>query len=297
MQRIGFFLLTNLAILAVASFTLNLLGVGSYLDSSGTNLNLNSLLIFCAIFGFSGSLVSLFISKWMAKRSTKTRVIDEPRNTQERWLIDTTKELANRANIDMPEVGIFPSPQANAFATGWNKNKALVAVSQGLLDRFDKEEVRAVLGHEIGHVANGDMVTLALIQGVINTFVMFFSRIIGHFIDRAILKNERGHGIGFYISTFVAEIILAFLASMIVAWFSRKREYKADTAGAEYTSKNAMIAALWRLKNESEVQRNAKSMPDTLTAFGITPFFSEKFASAFATHPPLDQRIEALRTQ
>ncbi len=295
MQRIGLFLLTNIAIIAVASITLNLLGVGSYLDASGTNLDLTSLLVFCAVFGFSGSLVSLFISKWMAKRSTRTQIISTPHSAEERWLLETVKDLADKANIGMPEVGIFPAEQSNAFATGWNKNNALVAVSSGLLRRFDREEIRAVLGHEIGHVANGDMVTLALIQGIVNTFVMFFARIIGHVVDRVILKNERGHGLGFYAATFISEIILAFIASMIVAWFSRRREYRADVAGARYVNKFAMISALKRLQAETQAHV-ANQMPDSMAAFGISSGFSSRMMKAFATHPPLEQRIRALES-
>ncbi len=291
MLRIGLFLLTNIAVLAVASITLNLLGVGSYLDSSGTNLNLQSLLIFCAVFGMAGSIVSLLISKWMAKKSTGTQVIKNPANAQERWLFDTVSELAQKAGIEMPEVGVFPSQQSNAFATGWNKNKSLVAVSTGLLSRFDKDEVRAVLGHEIGHVANGDMVTLALIQGVINTFVMFFARIIGHTVDRVIFKTERGHGFGYYIATFISEMLLAFLASMIVAWFSRRREFRADIAGADLAGRHAMIRALQRLQQETAIETE---MPKTLQAFAISSSFS-KMGAAFSTHPPLEVRIEALQ--
>lgn len=293
MKRIGLFLATNFAIIVIASMTLNLLGVGSYLDQSGSGLNLTSLLIFCAVFGFSGSLVSLFISKWTAKRFTQTRIITSPQTADERWLLDTVKELSDKAGIAMPEVGIFPAQQSNAFATGWNKNAALVAVSQGLLQRFSKAEVKAVLAHEVGHVANGDMITLALVQGVVNTFVMFFARIIGHIVDRAILKNQRGHGPGFYIATFVSEIILAFLANMIVAWFSRYREYRADAAGAHLADRRSMISALQRLQAETQA-KIPNEMPDTLTAFGISSGFSKKVFAAFATHPPLEDRIRAL---
>lgn len=291
MMRIGLFLLTNFAVLIIASITLNILGVGSYLDSTGTNLNLQALLVFCAVFGMAGSIVSLFISKWMAKRSTGTQIIENPTTAEERWLVETVAELSQKAGIGMPEVGVFPSQQSNAFATGWNKNKSLVAVSTGLLSRFDKDEVRAVLGHEIGHVANGDMVTLALIQGVVNTFVMFFARIIGHTVDRVVFKTERGHGFGYYIATFVSEMILAFLASMIVAWFSRRREFRADTAGADLAGRNAMIGALQRLQQESAA---AQEMPSTLKAFAISSNFS-KMGAAFSTHPPLETRIAALR--
>jgi heat shock protein HtpX len=291
MLRIGLFILTNLAVLVVASITLNLLGVGSYLDSRG-GLDLQNLLVFCAVFGFSGSLISLFISKWMAKKTTGTQIITQARNADEHWLLETTRELADKAGIKMPEVGIFPAQQANAFATGWNKNDALVAVSSGLLQRYSKDEVRAIIGHEIGHVANGDMVTLALVQGVVNTFVMFFARIIGHTVDRVILKNEEGHGIGFYITTFVAEMILAFLAQVIVMWFSRRREYRADEAGADLTSSTAMIAALSRLKHESEVPNQ---MPDALVAFGINQGMRSGLQAMFASHPPLEERIHALQ--
>lgn len=289
MFRIGLFLLTNIAVLIVASVTLNLLGVEHYLQAEG--LNLQSLLIFCAVFGFAGAFISLFISKWIAKRAARVYVIENPSSPDERWLVETVRDLASKAGIGMPEVGIFPSPQSNAFATGWNKNKALVAVSDGMLSRFPKDEIRAVLGHEVGHVANGDMVTLALIQGVINTFVMFFARIIGYVVDRAIFKTERGHGPGFFITTIVTEIILAFLANMIVAWFSRRREFRADEAGATLADRQGMIKALQRLKSEYEVPN---TMPDTLVAFGITGGVKARFKTLFATHPPLDVRIAAL---
>ncbi len=290
MTRVLLFLATNLAIVIVASATLSILGVESYLQPNG--LNLQSLLIFAAIFGMTGSLISLFISKWMAKKSTGTVVIDTPRNATEKWLFDTVSELAAKAGIRTPEIGIFPAQQSNAFATGWNKNDALVAVSQGLLQRFNKNEIKAVLAHEIGHVANGDMVTLALIQGVINTFVIFFSRIIGNFVDKAILKNENGHGIGFWISSFVAEIILAFLASIIVMWFSRQREYRADAMGAQLAGASSMVSALERLKQESGMP---DELPDTMQAFGINEGFKQGLAALFASHPPLDQRISRLK--
>ena len=231
MLRIALFLVTNIAILIVAGTVLNLLGFSGYLEANGVDLNLTALLIFCGIFGMSGSLISLFISKWMAKRSTGTRIITNPSNRDEQWLMQTVKELSDKAGIRMPEVGIFPSHSSNAFATGWNRNDALVAVSQGLLERFRREEVRAVLAHEIGHVANGDMVTLTLIQGVVNTFVMFFARVIGHTIDRVVFKIERGYSFGYYIVVMITEVLLAILASAIVMWFSRWREFRADHAG------------------------------------------------------------------
>ncbi|WP_300426344.1 protease HtpX [Thalassolituus sp.] len=290
MLRIFLFLATNLAVIAVASITLSLLGVDSYFQQNGSGLDLKSLMIFCLVFGMAGSLVSLFISKWMAKKGMRVQIIDQPHNSGEQWLVSTVKELADKAGIGMPEVGIFQSDAPNAFATGWNKNDALVAVSTGLLQRMSKEEVKAVLGHEIGHVANGDMVTLALIQGVVNAFVMFFARIIGNFVDKAILKNENGPGIGFFVATIVSEIILGILASTIVAWFSRRREYRADQAGAELVSPAAMASALMRLK---ETYEQPSELQGELVAFGIRG--EGKFSALFATHPPLDDRIRALQ--
>jgi len=294
MMRIGLFLLTNLAVLILASVTLNLLGFNSFMAANGVDLNLNALLVFCAVFGMSGSILSLFMSKWLAKRGTGTRVIEQPGTREEQWLVQTVTELAREAGIKTPEIGVFPSPVSNAFATGWNRNDALVAVSEGLLQRFRPEEARAVLAHEIGHVANGDMVTLALIQGVVNTFVMFFARVIGHTVDRVVFKTERGHGIGFFITTIVAEIVLGLLASTIVFWFSRRREFRADSAGAQLGGRGAMIAALQRLKAEQDLP---KMMPDTLTAFGISGDVKQGFAALFRTHPSLDDRIAALKQQ
>jgi len=289
MMRIVLFLATNLAVIAVASITLSLLGVGSYLEQ-GNNLNLSNLLAFCLVFGMAGSFVSLLISKWMAKRSMGVQVIDQPQSASEQWLYSTVQELADKAGIGMPEVGIFNSAAPNAFATGWNKNNALVAVSTGLLQRMNKDEVKAVLGHEIGHVANGDMVTLALIQGVVNAFVMFFARIIGNFVDKAVFKNEDGPGIAFYITTFITEIILGILASTIVAWFSRRREFRADEAGAALTSNAAMASALMRLK---ETYEEPSELSGELVAFGIGG--EGKMSKLFASHPPLDERIAALQ--
>ncbi|WP_293267798.1 protease HtpX [Neptunomonas sp.] len=293
-MRIILFLLTNLAVILIASVTLSLLGVEHYL--SGTGLNLTSLLIFCAVFGFVGSFFSLFISKWMAKRSTGTQIIEQPRTQEEKWLVDTVAELAKKADIGMPEVGIFHSDQANAFATGWNKNKALVAVSTGLLQRFRPEEARAVMAHEIGHVANGDMVTLTLIQGVVNTFVMFFARIVGYVVDSMLRKgsNSGRVGFGFYIATFVAEIIFGIAASIIVAWFSRRREFKADEAGAQFGSTAGMIGALQRLKAESGM---ADQLPSQMTAFGISSHTKMGFMALMSSHPPLDDRIAALQNR
>jgi heat shock protein HtpX len=293
MLRIALFLLTNLAIVIVASITLSLLGFEGYLAANGVDLNLSSLLVFCFVFGMAGSVVSLLLSKTMAKMGTGTQIIATPRNADEQWLVETVAELAKDAGIGMPEVGIFQSQTSNAFATGWDRNNALVAVSTGLLSRFSRDEARAVMAHEIGHVANGDMVTLALIQGVVNTFVMFFSRIIGHTIDRAIFKTERGHGPAFYITTFVAEIILGVLASMIVFWFSRQREFRADAAGAQLASAPAMIGALERLRAE---QGAPSELPDTMVAFGIRTG-GNTMMRLFMTHPPLEERIAALKAR
>lgn len=292
MKRVLLFLGTNLAIIVVASITLSLLGVGSFLDETGTNLNLQALLIFCFIFGMLGSGISLLLSKKIAKWTTKVQIIDEPKNETERWLVRTIEEQARDAGIGMPEVGIFPAQQANAFATGANRNKALVAISDGMLQRFDREEIKAVLGHEVGHVANGDMITLALIQGVVNTFVMFVARIVGFVVDRMVLKNEQGLGIGYFITTIVTEIVLAILASTIVFWFSRRREFHADAAGARFGSRNGMIAALQRLQKESNVPNQ---LPESMQSFGITSGKKKGIKALFTTHPPLEDRIEALR--
>jgi heat shock protein HtpX len=291
MLRIALFLLTNLAIVIVASITLSLLGFEGYLAANGVDLNLSSLLVFCFVFGMAGSVVSLLLSKTMAKMGTGTQIIEQPRNADEKWLVETVADLAKDAGIGMPEVGIFQSQTSNAFATGWNRNNALVAVSTGLLSRFSRDEARAVMAHEIGHVANGDMITLALIQGVVNTFVMFFSRVIGHTIDRAVFKTERGHGPAFYITTFVAEIILGVLASMIVFWFSRQREFRADAAGAQLAGAPAMIGALERLRAE---QGTPSELPDTMVAFGIRTG-GNNMMRLFMTHPPLEERIAALK--
>lgn len=293
-MRIGLFLLTNLAVVLVASIVLSLLGVNSYFAASGSGLDLGALLVFCAVFGMVGSLISLFISKWMAKRGTGTRIIAQPRNHQEQWLIMTVQRLSDKAGIKMPEVGIFPAQESNAFATGWNKNDALVAVSQGLLDRMDNEQIEAVLAHEIGHVANGDMVTLSLIQGVVNTFVMFFARIIGSTIDRLVFKNEEGHGLGFFITTIIAELVLGILASIIVMKFSRWREYRADYAGATLASRQGMIRALQGLQAEQK-RAMESSMPDSLYAFGINGNLRNKLGDLFASHPRLEDRIRALQ--
>ena len=292
MMRILLFLATNLAVVLIASITLSLFGFDGFMAANGVDLNLSQLLVFCAVFGFAGSLFSLFISKWMAKMSTSTQVITQPRTRHEQWLMQTVEQLSREAGIKMPEVGIFPAYEANAFATGWNKNDALVAVSQGLLERFSPDEVKAVLAHEIGHVANGDLVTLALVQGVVNTFVMFFARIIGNFVDKVVFKNDEGRGIAYYVATIFAELVLGFLASAIVMWFSRKREFRADEAGAQLAGTAAMISALQRLRSEQGLPVH---MPDTMAAFGINGGLKQGLARMFMSHPPLEERIDALR--
>ena len=291
-MRIVLFLATNLAVLVLVSIIFNLLGLEGILANNGVDLNLGGLLIFCGLFGMGGSLISLLLSKFMAKRGTGTQLIESPQSREEQWLVDTVKSLADDAGIGMPEVGIFPSDAANAFATGWNRNNALVAVSSGLLRRFEEREARAVLAHGIGHVANGDMITLSLVQGVVNTFVMFFARIIGHTVDRVVFKTERGYGIGYFVVTIVAEIVLGILASMIVMWFSRYREYRADAAGARLADREGMVAALQRLKVEQGLPGD---LPGELTAFGIRSHKGSGLAGLLRSHPPLDDRILALQ--
>jgi len=289
MQRVFLFLLTNIAIMVILSLTLRILGVESLLAQNGSDLNLNALVIFSGIFGFGGAFISLAISKWMAKRMTGAKVITSPSNNIEKWLLDTVKKQSKIVGIKMPEVAIFPSPQMNAFATGASKNKALVAVSQGLLDSMNQGEIEAVVGHEMSHVANGDMVTLTLIQGVVNTFVIFFSRVIGHVVDRVILKNQRGHGIGYFVTTIFAQIVLSILASVIVMYFSRKREYVADTGGADLAGHQNMINALKRLG-----QKEPEALPEQLAAFGIGEKPKTGWRELWSSHPPLENRIKAL---
>ena len=291
MKRILLFLVTNIAVMVVLSIVLRLLGVDRILDESGTGLNMYNLLIFAAIFGFGGSFISLAMSKWMAKRMMGAEVITNPRSDAETWLVNTVKKHAQMANIGMPEVAVFDSPSPNAFATGMNKNNALVAVSTGLLRAMNREEVEAVIGHEISHVANGDMVTLSLIQGVVNTFVIFLSRIVGHFVDRVILKNEEGHGLGFFITTIIAQIVFGILASVVVMWFSRQREYRADIGGAKLAGRQNMISALEKL-----MKSTGEPLPDQMSAFGINGKPSGNgLKLLFMSHPPLEDRIEALK--
>jgi len=275
--------------MVILSVTLRILGVESLLAENGSDLNLNALVIFSGIFGFGGAFISLAISKWMAKRMTGAIVIESPSNNVEKWLLEIVAKQSKIVGIKMPEVAIFPSPQMNAFATGASKNKALVAVSQGLLDNMTQGEIEAVVGHEMSHVANGDMVTLTLIQGVVNTFVIFFSRVIGHVVDRVILKNQRGHGIGYFVTTIFAQIILSILASVIVMYFSRKREYVADTGGADLAGNQNMINALKRLG-----QKEPEALPEQLAAFGIGEKPKTGWRELWSSHPPLEDRIKAL---
>ena len=288
MKRIVLFLATNLAILLVLSVSMRLLGVEPWLNEQG--LNLTALLIFAAVMGFGGSLISLAVSKWMAKKMMGVRVIKAPSNTTEAWLVDTVRKYARQAGIGMPEVGIYDAPDVNAFATGMSRNKALIAVSTGLLQQMTREEAEAVLGHEVAHAANGDMVTLALIQGVVNTFVLFLSRVIGHTVDRIIFKSENGHGPAFWATVIIADLVLGILASLIVMWFSRQREFRADAGGASLAGRGAMIAALERL---SALQ--PASLPDKMTAFGIAGGGASGLKRLFMTHPPLTKRIAALK--
>jgi heat shock protein HtpX len=291
MLRVLLLVATNFAVLILASITLRLLGVEPWLNAQG--INFGSLLIFGAVLGFGGAFFSLAISKWMAKKTMGVQVIDQPRNPTEAWLVETVRRQAKAANIGMPEVGIFESAQPNAFATGANKNNALVAVSTGLLQRMTREQAEAVLGHEVGHVANGDMITLTLIQGVVNTFVFVLSRVIGNLVDKVVFKTENGHGPAFWITTIVAEIVLGILATMIVMWFSRRREFRADRAGAYLASKPAMIGALEALKRGQE---QSEGLPDAMRAFGIRGGGKVGGLKAlFLSHPPLEQRIAALQ--
>ncbi|MBP9591239.1 MAG: protease HtpX [Steroidobacteraceae bacterium] len=291
MKRIFLFLLTNLAILALLSIMLRLLGVDSILDAQGVDLDLGKLLVFAAVVGFTGSFVSLAMSKWTAKRMMGVRVLAQPANATEAWLVNTVQKQAQQAGIGMPEVGVFDSPEPNAFATGARRDAALVAVSTGLLASMSQQEAEAVLAHEVSHVANGDMVTLALIQGVVNTFVVFLSRIIGHTVDRVVFRTEEGHGPAFWITTIVAQMVLGVLAMIIVMWFSRQREFRADAGGARLAGRQSMIGALERLQ-----QRHAGPLPDKMAAFGISGGGAGGLRKLFMTHPPLEERIAALRS-
>jgi heat shock protein HtpX len=290
MKRIFLLVATNVAILLVLSVTLRVFGVDRILDEQGAGLDLNALLIFSAVLGFSGSLISLAMSKFIAKRMMGVRVIEQPRDANEAWLVETVRRQAAAAGIGMPEVGIFDAPDMNAFATGPRKNNALVAVSTGLLRGMSRQEAEAVLGHEVSHVANGDMVTLTLIQGVVNTFVIFLSRVIGYVIDRVVFKTERGHGPAFLVTVIVAQLVLGILASMIVMWFSRQREFRADAGGAKLEGRDSMIGALERLR-----QQHPQPLPDQMAAFGISGTLGQGLKRLLMTHPPLEERIAALR--
>jgi heat shock protein HtpX len=281
-----------LAVILLLSFIMSILGVDSILDEQGVGLDTTALLIFAAVIGFGGAFISLAISKWSAKAMTRARVIGKPQNDTENWLLNVVSKQAKDAGIGMPEVAIFDSPSPNAFATGMSRNNALVAVSTGLLSNMNRDEVEAVLGHEVSHVANGDMVTMALIQGVVNTFVIFISRVVGYFVDRVIFRNERGHGIGFFLTTFLAQIIFGILASIVVLWFSRRREFRADAGGSDLAGRDKMIAALEALRRST-----AQPLPDQMSAFGISGKQGQKSSlrSLFMTHPPLEERIEALK--
>jgi len=289
MKRIIYFLITNMAIVLVLSVTMRLLGVEPYLNASG--LDLSNLLAFAAIMGFGGAFISLAISKWSAKRMSGAVVIEEPHTPTEIWLMKTVRAQADAVGINMPEVAIFNSAEVNAFATGMTKNSSLVAVSSGLLNAMTKDEAEAVLAHEVSHIANGDMVTLTLIQGVVNTFVMFLSRVIGYMVDKVIFKTERGTGPAFFVTMIIAELVLGLLASMIVMWFSRQREFRADAGAAKLSSRSKMIAALERL----QAQHEPSALPKQMAAFGISG--GGGFSKLFASHPSLDDRIAALRAQ
>lgn len=289
MTRIFLFLATNIAVIALISIVFQLLGIEGLLMQNGVDLNLYALLVMSAVIGFGGSFISLAMSKWSAKHSMGVQIIENPRTPQERWLVDTVARQAQQAGIGMPEVGIFQADVVNAFATGMSRNNALVAVSTGLLQRMTADEAEAVLGHEVSHVANGDMVTMGLMQGVVNTFVIFLSRVVGFFVDRVILKNDRGLGIGYFVTSIVAQIFLSIFATMIVMWFSRYREFHADEGGAALAGREKMIAALRRLQGDT-----AEDLPGEFAAFGINGNKTGGFKALFMSHPPLEERIAAL---
>jgi len=292
MNRIFLFLATNMAVMALIGIVFQLFGIQGLLAQNGVDLNLTAVMIMSMVVGFSGSVISLFMSKSMAKRSMGVNVIEQPANNAERWLMETVYRQADQAGIGRPEVGIFDSPQPNAFATGANRNAALVAVSSGLLNTMTQDEVEAVLGHEVSHVANGDMITMALIQGVVNTFVMFLSTVIGHLIDRIVFKTERGHGPAYYVTSIIAQLVLSALASMIVMWFSRQREFRADKGGADLAGRQKMIDSLRRLQQAHDPE----DLPDQMAAFGIAGGVGDGLKALFLTHPPLEQRISALQS-
>jgi len=291
MMRILLFLATNAAVLVLVSIVFQVFGLEGILQQNQVDLNLNALLILSAVIGFGGSFISLAISKWSAKRGMGVHVIEQPANRTEQWLLEVVRRQAAKAGIGMPEVGIFDSPEPNAFATGMNRNNALVAVSVGLLQQMEAGEVEAVLGHEVSHVANGDMVTLGLVQGVVNTFVIFLSRVVGHVVDRVLFKTERGYGPGYYITSIVAQIVFSIIATAIVMWFSRRREFRADAGGADLAGRQKMIGALRRLQAVHEPHE----LPDQFAAFGIAGGIGKGIQSLFRSHPPLEERIAALQ--
>ena len=289
MKRIFYFLVTNLAIVLVLSVTMRLLGVEPFLNANG--LNLNSLLIFAAFMGFGGAFISLAISKWSAKKMSGAVTIENPKTPDEIWLMNTVKKQSETVGIQMPEVAIFNSPVVNAFATGMSRNSSLVAVSSGLLEMMTKDEAEAVIGHEISHIANGDMVTLTLIQGVVNTFVLFFSRVIGYTVDKVVFKTRQGTGPAFFITMIISELLLGVLASIVVMWFSRQREYRADIGGGQLAGNQKMIAALQRLKSQYE----SSALSKTIAALGISGEQGMGLKELFSTHPSLDDRIARLK--
>ena len=289
MLRIALFLGTNIAILVVLSLTMSLFGFDGVLQDNGVDLDLNSLLFISAIIGFTGSFISLLISKWIAKRSMGVELVKESKNETERWLLNTLEEISLKSGIKTPEFGIFNSQQPNAFATGASKNNSLVALSTGLISHMNRDEIEAVIAHEVAHIKNGDMVTMTLIQGIINTFVIFFSRIIGHFVDRVIFKVQRGHGPAYYITSIIAQILLSILASIIVMWFSRKREYAADLYASKVVGSNKMISALKTLSKKSP-----QALPDQMAAFGISGRKDKSYKSLFSSHPSIESRIESI---
>jgi heat shock protein HtpX len=292
-MRILLFLLTNAAVLVLISLIFNVLGLGQILSQQGIHIDLNSLLLISAAMGMSGSFISLLLSKWMAKQSMGVYVIEQPANSTERWLVETVARQARQLGVGMPEVGIFESPEPNAFATGASKNSSLVAVSTGLLRSMNADEVEAVLGHEMSHVANGDMVTMGLLQGVVNTFVYFFATIAGYLVDRVLFRSEEedrgGFGPAYYITQMLAQIVLSLLATMIVLWFSRWREFRADAGGARLAGRNKMIDALRALQRAHETE----DLPGQLAAFGITG--GGGISRLFMSHPPIEERIAALQ--
>lgn len=293
MMRILLFLATNAAVLVLISIVFRVLGIDGVLQQNGVDLDLQALLVMSAVIGFGGSFISLALSKFIAKRSMGVRVITEPANRTEQWLVDTVQKQAGEAGIGMPEVGVFDTPEPNAFATGMRRNAALVAVSTGLMQRMGQAEVEAVLGHEVAHVANGDMITMGLMQGVINTFVVFLSRVIGHVVDRVVFKTERGYGPGYFIVSIIAQLVLSVLASIIVMWFSRRREFRADQGGAQLAGRANMVSALKALQRVSE----PRDLPGELKAFGISGGQSGGFKRLFMSHPPLEERIAALESK